>query len=86
MTDKIIPVPMYGIWLKGKGWLRGASNQVYADYHRHVVQETSIRIGNNARVYFVDQSLIDLEEKLLDAEKNKSNRFIDTIILAFRSR
>ena len=63
---------MYGIWLKGKGWLRGNNGNVFADYSLEKTAELRNRIGNNAIVYFVDDSLVDLELFLLQIEKENS--------------
>ena len=61
---------MYGVWIPGKGWLRGSNNKdVIADYNKDVAEQIAKRIGERARVFFVDTSLIDLEEQLLKAEQ-----------------
>jgi len=71
MTETI-PLPMYGVWLRGKGWVRGANNQAYADYNKTVAKQVAQRIGNSAKVYYIDASLVDLEEKLLQAERDNA--------------
>lgn len=70
MTDQI-PLPMYGIWLPGQGWLRGANNQAYADLNPDVARQVARRISSTAKVYYVDAALVDLEQKLLEAEKSR---------------
>lgn len=71
MTEAINK-PMYGVWIPGKGWVRGKDNQAYADYNKAVAQELAKRLGNNAKVYFIDEALIDLEPILLREESYKS--------------
>jgi len=66
-----IPLPMFGVWLPGIGWLRGANNQAYADYNIDVARQVAGRIGSHAKVYYVDAAIVDMEQKLLEAEKNR---------------
>ena len=66
MTDQF-PI-MYGCWIKGKGWVRGEEGRALMFTYWEVAQETARRIGN-AKVYFIDQSLVDIENQLLAAEK-----------------
>lgn len=73
MTD-ITPV-LFGVWLPGKGWLRGADARAFADVHREVAGEVARRIGRGAKVYYVDNALVDLEETLLEAERAQALPF-----------
>lgn len=73
MTE--INKPMYGVWIYGKGWVKGKDNQAYADYNKEVAQELARRLGNNAKVYFIDPAIVDIENKLLEAEKYKPKGF-----------
>lgn len=66
---------MYGVWLPSHGWVRGKENKCFADYNKEVAVELAQRLGNHAQVYFIDQSLIDLESMLLMAERSKLNLF-----------
>ena len=68
MTDNNIvnDKPMYGIWIKGTGWLRG--KDVFADYSLDKARQVASLIGNGARVRFIDESIIDLERQYLEQE------------------
>ena len=57
---------LYGIWLYGKGWLKGNKGTVTFDNYP-VAQQVAERMGN-AKVYFIDKSLEDLEQVLLEIE------------------
>lgn len=70
MTDQQIPLPKYGVWIPGQGWLKGARG-VYADLNKAVAKEIAKRIGKGARVYFVDEAIADLEQVLILAEKER---------------
>lgn len=63
---------MYGCWIKGKGWLRGDNNNALMFTVKDIAIETSKRIGN-CEVYFIDQSLVDIEGLLQEAELIKDN-------------
>lgn len=57
---------VYGVWQKGKGWLR--SKDVFADAsYTKALQVAEIIHGD---VRFIDNSLIDLEPVFLEAERN----------------
>ena len=64
--------PMYGVWLPGKGWLRGTNKKPYADYIKDVAIELAKRIDPKAKVYFIDPAIVDLENELLNAEANQN--------------
>lgn len=59
----------YGVWLLSIGWLRGEGGRALMFEHKQIAEETARRV-KNAKVYFIDQSLVDIEQKLLDAEKS----------------
>ena len=67
MTDNIPPIT-YGVWLPGRGWLKGANHQAFGDTHKEVAEELAFRIGTGAKVYYIDKALVDLEAQLLEAE------------------
>lgn len=68
MTE--INQPLYGVWIPGKGWVRGGPhNAVFADYNKAIAEELAQRLGQRAKVFFVDNALIDLEEQLLQVER-----------------
>lgn len=61
----------YGIWIPRKGWVRGEGNKALMfDYHV-IASETAKRLGNHTKVYFIDQSLVDIEHLLLEAERTE---------------
>jgi len=80
MTDQL-PL-MYGVWLPGKGWLRGEESRALMFTEKIVAQETARRVGQKAKVYFIDQSLVDIEQGLLDAEQ-KNPKGVKAILATF---
>ena len=74
MTDNLPPIT-YGIWLKGRGWLKAKNRKTGRDepcafLHVDVAARTAQRTGGHVEP--IDDSLIDLEEKLLQTEKMSS--------------
>ena len=67
MSDN--PIPLYGVWIPGVGWLRGNNQQAYADTNKAVAREIAGRLGDGAKAYYIDPVIIDREQMLLDAEK-----------------
>lgn len=65
---------MYGVWTPGQGWLRGPAG-VFATEHEEVAQQTARRVGQGAKVYFIDDALSDLEPNFLSLEKLKFSLF-----------
>lgn len=57
----------YGIWIPNEGWLKG--KDVFADTSLEKARQVAYLIGRNSRVYFIDQSIIDLENKYLENER-----------------
>jgi hypothetical protein len=70
MTEQM-PI-FYGIWIPGTGWLRGEGERALMFTEKAVAQETARRVGAKAKVFFIDNSLVDIEAKLLAAENTKS--------------
>ena len=68
-TDKI-PL-LYGVWIPNHGWQRGDNNKALMFTSKDVAFETARRLGNKAKVYYIDQSLVDIERVLLEAEQNE---------------
>ena len=68
MDDK----PLYGIWIKGVGWLKAKDTVTFISYV--MAKQVAERIGFGAHVYYIDTSLQDLEGKLLEAEQRKAQR------------
>jgi hypothetical protein len=67
-TDERVPLPTYGVWIPTVGWLK-TSKGFYADYNKTVAQEIANRYGRDAKVYFIDTAIADLEASLLEAER-----------------
>jgi len=65
MSDE--KVTLYGIWIPGEGWLKG--KDVFADENLEKANQVARLIGRDARVYFIDQSIIDLERHYLEQER-----------------
>ena len=61
---------MHGVWIPGIGWLRGEENRALMFTEKTVAVQTAKRIKQKAKVYFIDQSLVDIEQKLLAAEES----------------
>lgn len=62
---------LYGVWLPGVGWLKVNSSPLAFEI-RDVAESTAGRMGDGARVEFIDDSLADLENQLLEAERNQA--------------
>ena len=74
MDNQSIPLPMFAVWIPSKGWVRGRDNKVVCFLNKKIADQLSIRIGEKSKVYYYDESLGDIEEKLKDAERNHSIR------------
>lgn len=59
----------YGVWINGKGWLRGKDVITFTNVL--VANEVAKRVGN-ARVFYIDKSLEDIEQLLLQAEHRRT--------------
>jgi hypothetical protein len=69
MTSPIL----YGVWIPNEGWLSGrkpssGETTALSFEHQEVADETAIRIGRNAKVYFIDDTLAIIQETLLISE------------------
>jgi len=60
--------PLYGVWIKGVGWLRGVGG-VVSFAIKQVASDTARRVGGQVR--FIDESLKDLEQNILSIESQK---------------
>jgi len=56
---------LYGVWIRGRGWLR-TDNGVVSFDHKDVAEDTASRVGGEVR--FIDESLKDLEQNILSLE------------------
>lgn len=65
---------MYGVWRPGIGWLKRNDAGYIAFDHREIAEETADRVGNGAKVYFIDQALAEIEQYFLELEKTKTKR------------
>jgi hypothetical protein len=54
-------VRMYGVWIPNEGWLRG--KDLFADTDFQKAEQVAYLIGRGARVYFIDKSIVDFEER-----------------------
>ena len=62
---------LYGVWLPQIGWLKNQSEPVAFEIEE-IATSTAERMGEGARVEFIDDSLVGLENQLLEAEKANS--------------
>ena len=63
---------MYGVWIPKQGWLSGVSG-AFATEHEEVAQQTARRVGQGAKVFFIDDALRDLEQNFVSLEKQKKS-------------
>lgn len=71
MTD---PILYYGVWIPGQGWLKRNNDYVAFD-SRQVAEETARRIGQKAKVYYIDSALADLETYFRELEDKPKSLF-----------
>jgi len=62
----------YGVWIRGKGWLRNAKGDFFADLSREVALGAASFFGDKARVVPFDDAMGDLESKFIDGERTWS--------------
>ncbi len=62
---------LYGIWIRGKGWLRGngEGGEIVAFEIWQVARDTARRVGGQVR--YIDESLKDLEQNIKSLEQQK---------------
>jgi hypothetical protein len=56
---------LYGIWIRGQGWLRGTGG-IVSFPEKEIAEDTARRVGGEAR--FIDGALRDLEQNILSIE------------------
>jgi hypothetical protein len=61
-------IPMYGVWIKGQGWLR-SNGKPFATDNKAIAIETARRVKSH--VYYIDDSLANLEREFLEMEKSR---------------
>ena len=59
----------WGIWIPGKGWLKG--KDIFADTSLEKARQVAYLIGRGAVVRFIDMSIVDFESYYLENEKRK---------------
>jgi hypothetical protein len=66
------PPRMYGIWQPGLGWVKaykkGGGLDVYATLDKTVAKDVARRIGDGARVEYIDDALAMMETELIKSE------------------
>ena len=67
----------YGIWLPGSGWVRGNANEALAFENKDVADYYAAWFRGKSMP--VDQSLIDLQDELLQSRKRQ-------VIMAYLQR
>ena len=74
MDNKIF----YGLWIVGRGFLRSSSGKVVAFSERKVAEQLVKDYGQGAKIKFIDDSIVSLEQDLLKEESRRSvlNRII----------
>lgn len=74
----LLPRIMYGIWIPGAGWLKSPQkdgvNVAYAEVRPEIARRYAQWIGNGAQVEPIDPSLVAIEYKLLQYEKDRKER------------
>ena len=69
MANNDLPF-VYGVWLTGKGWLRGRGNRVFTDMRlRYAEDALSMCRPAKGRIVVFDDSMLDLESYFLEQEK-----------------
>jgi hypothetical protein len=63
---------LFGVWIPNQGWLKVNGAHVAFEY-AIVAQATADRVGNGARVEYIDDSLAALEPYLLSLEKQRND-------------
>lgn len=58
----------YGVWIPGEGWVRG-NKGTFADYSKKKAKQVARLLGRGATVWFIDESIVDLEKQYLEQER-----------------
>lgn len=63
---------MWGIWQPGLGWVKafkkGGGKDAYATFDKAIARDVARRIGDGARVEYIDDAIAMMEDELLKAE------------------
>lgn len=62
----------HGVWIPGQGWL-SVNGEAVAWEEKTVAASVARRVGNNARVEYLDDALRDLQPYLLSVEQQKAD-------------
>lgn len=65
---------VYGVWLTGKGWLRGANSIPFADLHREYAEAALGMSCTKGKVVLIDEDMITLEGYFLMQESKQKQR------------
>lgn len=68
-TQQELSPILYGVWVPKSGWVRGDQAKALMFEYKFIAEETAKRIRRDAKVYYIDQSLVDIEAELLKAEQ-----------------
>ena len=79
---QIATIPLvYGVWLTGKGWLRGANGIPFADMHREYAEAALNMSCTRGKVVLIDDDMIALESYFLTQEtKRKQSKLWSRLI------
>jgi hypothetical protein len=70
---------LYGVWIPGDGWLKGrkpTGEIVALSFDSKLVAlEAAARVGKNAQVFFIDDSLAAIEAALIESEAGRKLGF-----------
>ena len=64
----------YGVWIRGKGWLRVKENEVFADDIRANAESAAFLYGRGAIVLPFDDELLGLEATFLQRDRQWQSR------------
>lgn len=63
---------LYGVWIRGSGWLR-APGGIVSFAEKRIAQDTARRVGGEVR--YIDDSLKDLEQNILSLEAQRARKW-----------
>lgn len=76
--------PIYGVWIRGAGWLRGPLG-IVSFALKEIAEDTARRVSGEAR--YIDDALRDLEQNILSIEaQQEAQKWNVKIKKYFRSK
>jgi hypothetical protein len=66
-----LPVPTWGVWVDDIGWFGRNGARAYMVHDKSQARSVAHWVGKNARVEYIDNCLIDMEQKLLSIERER---------------